>query len=452
MADSYLKRTPSSAGNRKTFTMSTWIKRSKLSYNYNMFYTAGTYNSTQMSQLYFANDDKLRFGSWESNGNNNHYLETPRRFRDVSAWYHIVVAVDTTQATASNRVKIYINGVQETLNTSYNYPAQNHDYAFNSTLVHNIGRREDLATSYHEGYLSHVVMVDGTALAPTVFGETDSTSGIWKFKSPSGVTFGTNGFHLKFESSGNLGLDSSGNTNNFTVGGDLKQTLDTPSNSYSTLNELARVNNYDQRYVEHINGNTTCQGTSTSNNGNSYSTLGVDSGKWYCEVKVNGVYNSIYPTIGYISETNTNDSSYSQIGYTATGTGGYKPDGEKIIGGSGSSYGDSFTAGDIIGVALDMDNGAIYFSKNGTFQDSGNPASGASKTGAAFTFTPDGNFHFFGASPYRSNSSLSFNFGGGNFGTTAIASAGSNGNGSLFEYDVPTGYYALNTKNINTYG
>ena len=163
------------------------------------------------------------------------------------------------------------------------------------------------------------------------------------------------------------------------------------------------------------------------------------------------MYNSIYPTVGFISEDNASHSSYTQIGYTASGTGGYKPDGEKLINGSGSSYGNSFTAGDIIGIALDMDNGACYFSKNGVFQDSGDPTSGASKTGAAFSFTPD-QFYFVGTSPYRSESSVSFNFGNGFFGTTAITSAGSNGNGSLFEYDCPTGYYALNTKNLNTYG
>tara|TARA_Y100001938_G_scaffold25879_1_gene34599 strand:+ start:29 stop:1378 length:1350 start_codon:yes stop_codon:yes gene_type:complete len=449
MANSYLYRTPGAqtTAGRKTWTYSVWLKRSILATSQNFLWA--NQDGSNYERYMFDTSDRMYLAG-VSSGSTAWEMTTTRVFRDPNAWYHIVIVRDTTQGSASNRLKLYVNGTQITTFGTNTPPAQDYTGFINSTNQHNIGR--GASSEYFGGYMSHASFVDSTALTPTSFGQTDSTSGIWKFKSPSGVTFGTNGFHLKFESSGNLGLDSSGNTNNFTVGGDLKQTLDTPSNSYSTLNELARVNNYDQRYVEHINGNTTCQGTSTSNNGNSYSTLGVDSGKWYCEVKVNGVYNSIYPTIGYISETNTNDSSYSQIGYTATGTGGYKPDGEKIINGSGSSYGDSFTAGDIIGVALDMDNGAIYFSKNGTFQDSGNPASGASKTGAAFTFTPDGNFHFFGASPYRSNSSLSFNFGGGNFGTTAIASAGSNGNGSLFEYDVPTGYYALNTKNINTYG
>ena len=447
MANSYLNRTPSSTGNRRTFTVSVWLKRSRLGSPESHITNINTGNNPY-ARILFKTDDTLKIEDYDGNQDTN--IITNRKFTDINAWYNIVVAYDTTQSTASNRVKVYVNGVQETSFSASTYPAQNFDTEYNKASAGmEIGR---YSSNYFEGYMSHFALVDGQQLAPTVFGATDSTSGIWKFKSPSGVTWGTNGVHLKFENSAALGTDSSGQTNNYTVNGDLKQALDTPSNVYATLNELARVNNYSQRYVEHIQGNNTCQGTSTTNNGNSYSTLDVDSGKWYCEVKVNGVYNSIYPTIGYITEVNTNDSSHSQIGYSSTNTGGYKPDGEKIINGNGASYGASFTAGDIIGVALDLDNGAIYFSKNGTFQDSGNPASGASKTGAAFTFTPDGSYYFIGASPYRSQSSLSFNFGNGTFGTTAIASAGSNGNGSLFEYDVPTGYYALNTKNINTYG
>ena len=450
MANSYVTRTPSSTGNNQKFTISLWLKRSGLSSQ--QIFTNAYYAQSDNGFLSarFTSDDKFELTGWSTT-----WRTTNRVFRDTSAWYHIVIAIDTTLATAGDRIKIYVNGSQETSFGTSNDPSQNHNFPFNTaSFIQDVGCNHHGSgrTNFFDGYITHYAQVDGSQLTPTSFGETDSTSGIWKFKSPSGITWGTNGVHLKFENSGAMGTDSSGNSNTYTVGGNLKQALDTPSNVHATLNELARLNNYGQRYVEHINGNNTCQGTSTSNNGNSYSTLGVNSGKWYCEVKVNGVYNSIYPTIGYITEINTNDSSHSQIGYSSSNTGGYKPDGQKLINGSGSSYGDSFTAGDIIGVALDLDNGAIYFSKNGTFQDSGNPASGASKTGAAFTFTPDGSYYFFGASPYRSDSSLSFNFGNGTFGTTDIASAGSNGNGSLFEYDVPNGYYALNTKNINTYG
>ena len=438
MANSYLTRTPSSAGNRKTFTISCWVKRSKLSYNYDMFYTAGTYSSTLMSQLYFANDDLLRFGSWNSDGNANHYLETYRKFRDTNAWYHIVVAVDTTQATASNRVKIYINGVQETLNTANNYPAQNHDYAFNSTLVHNIGRREDLASSYHEGYLSHVVMVDGQALAQTVFGETDSTSGIWKFKSPSGVTWGTNGFHLKFENSGNLGLDSSGQTNNFTVNGNLKQALDTPSNVYCTINPLHNKNG-----GTFSNGNTRYDGLSGSPyDAASGGTLGFNQGKWYWEWKwgLTGSGNQA-AFVGIIDS----EISMVQGGNPSKGV-TYRPDAGSVRkDGSEVSSAYSGSENDIFGMAFDMDAGTLKLHKNGTYFNSGN----AVVTGIDLTKTY---VPYIGPNGGTTVSNIYMNWGNGFFGTTAITSAGSNGNGSLFEYDVPSGYYALNTKNINTYG
>jgi len=446
MANSYLERTPSGAGNSKTFTISCWVKRSKLSYNYDMFYTAGLHQSTLMSQLYFIDSDELLFGAWNSNGSTNHYIKTNRKFRDTSAWYHIVVAVDTTQATAANRVKIYVNGTQETsLDTSNNYPAQNFDYAFNQTLVHNIGRRGDLASSYHDGYLSHVVMVDGQALAPTVFGSTDSTSGIWKFKSPSGVTWGTNGFHLKFENSGAMGTDSSGNTNTFTVNGDLKQALDTPSNVYATFNSFSTKQSYNTTFS---NGNDRFRHSQADNHNSCRSTLGFNKGKWYAEFKlVSSVSQSnCMVGIGNLNIATTNgDTAVNGLGGSGYQSGG-------ILYRSGYSDISSLTTyaqNDIIGCACDFDNKMIYFYKNGTLLNG---------TGYAFTLNSgiaNGDFYGFAVSGYQTSGDdvvFDANFGNGYFATTAISSAGSNGNGSLFEYDVPSGYYALNTKNINTYG
>ena len=277
MANSYLARTPSSGGNRKTFTLSFWMKRSKVGTNQKVF-TAGS-SGTEAGVQFSGGTDNNALQIYEYQGSNIFGITTSRQFRDINSWYHIVVAFDTTQSTASDRVKLYVNGVQETSFSSASYPSQNYDTLFNNSGTVNTVGFLNGHSAYFDGYLTHVALVDGTALAPTVFGETDSTSGIWKFKGPSGVTWGTNGFHLKFENSANLGLDSSGQTNNLTVNGNLKQAIDNPSNVYSTLNELARVNNFDQRYVEHLHGNTTAQGTSTANNGNSYSTLGGDSGK-----------------------------------------------------------------------------------------------------------------------------------------------------------------------------
>jgi len=291
--------------------------------------------------------------------------------------------------------------------------------------------------------MSHAALVDGQALAPTVFGSTDSTSGIWTFKNPSGVTWGTNGFHLKFESSGNLGLDSSGNSNTFTVNGNGRQALDTPSNVNATLNPL--VNNAGEMMLL-TNGNTSCQ--SNAAQGNSWklavSTLGMTSGKYYWEIKFDNVHNCYNNGVMGSNILTANTSNpMNQTGYT----GFYNYDGGEIRKDNvvtTQDYG-TYATNDIMGVACDMDNYTITFYKNGSAFVS-NVA--LSTTGRDVVF-PCSVF-------YNTNNTgipqASYNFGNGYFGTTAISSAGSNGNGSLFEYDVPSGYYALNTKNINTYG
>ena len=449
MANSYLTRTYGSAGNQRIFTISFWFKRSNLATGH--FWTYQDANSAIRSDFSIVNDRiGINFNptgsAWgadltiQENGTNI-------LFRDTNAWYHIVMAFDTTQSTEANRLKVYVNGVQKTMS---GYPSQNFDTGYNTAIEHAIGTyAHSVGGNYFDGYISHFAVVDGQQLAPTVFGETDSTSGIWKFKSPSGVTWGTNGFHLKFENSGNLGLDSSGQTNNFTTNGNLKQALDSPSNVYATWNSL---DNYYQGGTG-SNGNNTWQ---TNNSNYSYrpATLGVSSGKWYWEVKyVAKSGGNDYPQIGITSTQtsvnnglgdNANDWSYYQSNATS-----------KLRNNSSSTnWGTSYTVGDIIGVALDCDNNKLYFHKNGAYQESGNPTAGSGGISiTAPASTPLG--LYFPAFTYYDgtyNGTFSANFGNGFFGTTAITSAGSNGNGSLFEYDVPSGFYALNTKNINTYG
>ena len=459
MANSYLTRTPSSAGNRKTFTISTWVKRSNIATGSKTIFGIGNSSSSTSDADWFSlafNGSTNRIRSVQYN---TVIFDSNRVFRDTSAWYHIVYAVDTTQATDSNRIKIYINGVQETSFATVNYPSQNYQFAVNNTTQHMIGREDGNGSGYFDGYMSHVALVDGQALAPTVFGQTDSTSGIWKFKSPTGVTWGTNGFHLKFENSGNLGLDSSGNSNTFTVSGNGRQAVDTPSNVYATLNPLATSS-----YNDLTLGNNTVKGNNNANDGETYSTLGTsNSGKYYWEIKATGVNGAGNPKFGFVQ---SNRTSIMRLQNGGSGYGGaesgsldimVRPDGKVLENNSTSSvlYG-AFSAGNILSFALDSDNGAFYYAINGTWQNSGNPASGASKTGAITSWTPTdakatGGQHVCIGS-YETASQSDCNFGNGYFGTTAISSAGSNGNGSLFEYDVPSGYYALNTKNINTYG
>ena len=443
MANSYLSRTISSAGNRKTFTLSAWVKRSKLSYDFSYMITAGQYQTDQMGQFKFDANDNLNISGYASNGSKDFRVNTNRSFRDVNAWYHVMAAVDTTQATASNRVKLYVNGVQETSFSEATYPSQNYDTAFNSAVDSLVGLRKNTST-YFEGYMSHVAIVDGAALAPTVFGETDSTSGIWKFKSPSGVTWGTNGVHLKFENSGALGTDSSGNTNTYTVNGDLKQALDTPSNVYATMNPL------DNYYA----ASTFTEGNNTVEHGQTpwtynTSTLKIpEATKFYCEGKVIAMNQN---TCGIAPEPTTgNGNSNTSLSWGGVSFRGYQGDVQKG-GSTPSGTFATYTTNDIIQIACDTVNNKIYFGKNGTWLNSGDPTSGASGTGA-ISIDDDKDYFAFGDNTSGGRGKWSINFGNGFFGTTAITSAGSNGNGSLFEYDVPSGYYALNTKNINTYG
>ena len=293
--------------------------------------------------------------------------------------------------------------------------------------------------------------------APTTFGETDSTSGIWKFKSPSGVTWGTNGFHLKFENSGALGTDSSGNSNTFTVNGNLKQSLDTPSNVYSTINALYRSRFSNQATL--TNGNLTMTtGPTDGDKALLLGTQGVTKGKWYWECKV-GADRSM---IGFAYDSISRFSDFYGSNSPSDGFSVYGNNGNVYYDGANTAYGSTWTTNDIIMVALDMDNKLAWLGKNGTWMNSATQTEIENGTATYDLTTKMGTkqnlnsgepvFPLFADMTGTGDMAMDINFGNGFFGTTAITSAGSNGNGSLFEYDVPSGYYALNTKNINTYG
>jgi len=452
MADSYLNKTPSSAGNRKTFTISTWVKRSKLGYDYAYMVTAGQYNSDQVGQFKFDTNDQLNISGYASNGNKDFRVHTNRKFRDTNAFYHLVAAVDTTQATEANRVKLYVNGVQETSFAEATYPSQNYDTAFNlNGIESNIGIRKGTST-YFEGYLSHVAMVDGAALAPTSFGSTDATSGMWKFKSPSGLTWGTNGFHLKFENSGSLGLDSSGQTNNYTVNGSLKQSIDTPSNNFMTMNVLDNQNQASTFTMANtkIEWNT--------NNKTNFGAWSMNKGKWYWEMKFANNTGGANLMIGIVRDPTgigSRDPS-DWPGHDNNGFSYYAANGSKYYNGSGSSYGNSFTTNDIVGVAFNADTRTLWFSKNGTWQNSAtiSEIAAGTTTNSAWTGIGSASNEWFPATSGYDGNKGEFNFGNGYFSTTPVSSAGtsSTGDDSVWEYDCPTGFYGLNTKNLNTYG
>ena len=445
MANSYLNKTMSSGTSRRIFTISNWVKRSAISSNYPRI-CAYDQDDSNRFENFFNNVDQL-YIEHVSSGSQNIHLVTTRKFRDTSAWYHIVVAVDTTQSTASNRVKLYINGVQETsFSGTVTYPSQNADLIFGTANVFYVGASGYQGVAQHfDGYISHAAHVDGQALAPTSFGETDSTSGIWKFKSPS-VTWGTNGFHLKFENSGAMGTDSSGNTNTFTVNGNLKQSLDTPSNSSATWNPL-----WSQSSGSVIGDVTFSQGNLTTTTSESYRTtpanIGMQSGKYYWEIKRNeDDGNDVHA--GVMSENATPANTATWIGNAANGWVVSGDSGQPYNGGTGGSVISNAAfanTGDIHMCAYDGATGKLYFGANGTWGGTANPSTGANPH-----YTLDNSLIYFPC--VSTGSDISANFGNGFFGTTAITSAGSNGNGSLFEYDVPSGFYALNTKNLNTYG
>ena len=443
----YLNRTPGGAGNRQTWTLNIWVKRAKLGVAQAIF-TAGS-NENNVDNIQFDASDRINF--WSYDNNTDYSILTTRVFRDTSAWYNLQFVLDTTNGTANDRVQLYVNGVRETVLTTNTMPSQNYSGLVNTTIAHYVGRYGWNANQYFDGYLSEVVFIDGQALAPTSFGAFDSDSGIWRPIDVSGLTFGTNGFYLDFENSSALGNDAAG-SNNFTVNNltAIDQTTDSCTNNFATLNPLI-IKNFllpNMYYVETRQGNTVLNGTASTNNGNCYSTIGVNSGKWYVEAKKESG-TSGYPYIGIMPEeglTPASSNVYGLVGYNFTDTVSYETSGNKRINGSTSSYGDTYTTGDIIGIALDCDNGAVYFSKSGTFQNSGNPASGASKTGAALTFTPS-KYYFFGFSTFGASGQISVNFGNPSYANSSSVADG-NDRGA-FEYAPPSGYLSLCTKNLS---
>jgi len=436
-----LSRTPSSASNRRTYTISMWFKRSSLTSDngYSALFTA----SSGDSGIFLNNDGTLEW--YEASGQ----LDTSRVFRDVSAWYHVVVAFDTTQGTASNRVKLYINGVQETAFDTETYPNENAEGLINNTAKHAIGVRATSTNMAYGGYMAEVVLIDGTALDPTSFGEFDSDSGIWKPKDVSGLTFGTNGFYLDFESSGSLGADVSGNGNNFTVNNltATDQTTDTCTNNFATLSPLIAT-----AYGSELsNGNLDCVQSDVRGRFHNVTTIGASSGKYYAEIKLTGGSNHV---LGVATDASfTYASTLLTSGFNYLGQSGtlsysyYVADGTVYVNGTNSSHGATLTTNDILGIYLDLDNHKLYFSKNGALQSS---------TGIDI---PTGYDYFFGVGDLGTGDSgeVSCNFGNPVF---SISSSNTDDNGyGNFEYSPNiTGdgsaksFYALNTKNLAEYG
>ena len=438
MASTYLTRTATS-GNRQIATFSGWIKKGSNGVDTNRVFLEYS-TSTNYFEIRWRSVDNLRIYE-ELSGGTGFELITNRLFRDNSAWYHIVVEIDTTQATASDRIKLYINGVQETSFSTETYPSQNYNVQMNvNSKVVSIGAYQYAGSNYFDGSMAHVHWIDGTAYDADTFGETDATTGIWKPKTAPSVTYGTNGFFLKFENSGAFGTDSSGNSNNFTVNGTMTQTIDTPSNVFATFNPLFRKGTDTPAFS---NGNTKA---TFDSGGNEFAltTLGATTGKYYTEIKWGTAHGNAATATGIL------DMAYSGTAdpnNSVTNAFGYFGSGNKNVSGTSSAYGDGYTSGDIISIAMDLDNSKLYFAKNGTWQNSGDPTSGATGTGAISIIS--GVTYGFFASDYSTTDAM-INNGNGYFGTTAVSSAENPDDGiGIFEYAVPTGYKALCTKSIN---
>ena len=373
-ADSaYLNRTPSTAGNRKTWTWAGWVKRSALGSFQYLFDANG--GSTREAPIRFYDTDVFSVASVVDPGGVQYELVTTAVFRDLSAWYHFVVAFDTTQATASNRIKIYVNGVQITSFSTSTYPSQNTDYSINSNIAHYIGRYTYTPGRYFNGYLADVHFIDGQALDPTSFGEFDADTGIWNPIEYTG-SYGTNGFHLPFSdnsSAAALGYDAAGSNdwtvNNISVasGAGNDSLVDVPTNGTETdtgaggevRGNYCTWNPLDLQSTTLANGNLQASG-STAVAGVS-GTIGVNSGKWYWEITAG----STQDVIG-IWPTDSNVTGYP--GLTSDSFSYYGFGGSKITGNVSTAYGASFTSGDVIGVALDLDAGTLSFYKNNVSQ------------------------------------------------------------------------------------
>ena len=451
MASTYLSRTLGTPTNAYKGTLSWWQKgMNPGSTQYILACESG-----QERLLWYGTSGQFQGGLRGSSGSPNidFTLSGTPRFRDTFAWYHCVLAWDSTQGTASDRIKYYVNGVQYTVSGSgtsgVNDIPQNHVMPMNkSGLPFRIGSQIS-GGSYFEGVMSHIHFCDGTQYQASDFGETDSTTGEWKIKTSPSVTYGNNGFWWLKDT--NAATDSSPNSNTPTISGTLTKTEDCPSNVFATLNPLLQKND-----ITLSNGNNSCSWGSATTRNVMLSNLGMSSGKYYCEVKVSA--SSLSPANGNLGIINGSDNSnmgkyLNQDNSVYQGAGYQMWDGSKNINQTGSSYGATLAVGDILGMAIDMDNKALYFHKNGTYQDSGDPTSGSSKTGAVdFSSLTDNGFWFILIGDGSSSGTLTLqtNFGNGYFGTTAVSSAGTNASGNgIFEYDVPTGYTALSTKGLN---
>jgi hypothetical protein len=435
----YFRRTNNTAGTSdKIGTYSGWVKRSTTTLD-GMFFEGKDLAASNYTQIYFQGSGALTI--YSSGGMD---LVTTSLHRDPSAWYHVCVAFDTTQGTAANRVKLYVNGTQVTSFATETYPSQNSTIYFGVNGDQQaIGIREDGALLWN-GYMAEICYVDGQALAQTDFGEFDEDSGIWKPKNVSGLTFGNNGCYLDFQDASNLGNVVAGNSTDFTENGltAIDQSTDTCTNNFATMNPL---DNYyaSSTFAEGNLKITTNASNQTFNTG----TIGLSTGKWYWEAKL--VQAGGEEAIGITDIVSTGTGIYG--GKTANNYSFKGNNGDIRNNDSNSSYGSAYAQDSIISVFIDLDNNKLYFAIDGTLQNSG---TGHSITAPASTTN---GVYFPMVGDVDTDSVIwECNFGSPSF---AISSGNTDGEYGNFEFSTTiTGdgasktFKAINTKNLAEYG
>ena len=453
MASTYLTRTFAQAGNRRTFTISYWIKMGYVSTAADGAIMGAAQDGSNSDDLYI-HSGRLNFSGYY--GSEAYTVRTTAKYRDLSGWYHHVIRFDSTQSIASDRVRLYVNGELQTALDNNTYPTQNLETQwFNTARVHAIGSLGySLPGLPFNGSMSHFHFCDGYSYGADSFGQTDA-NGVWTIKTSPSVTYGTNGFFILKD--GNSVTDQSGNGNNWSVGGGtLTNTEDNPSNVFATLNPLASsstpIFGNGNTYVE-------CNSLNSWNLGVPATLVMPSGGKFYWEVKNE---DATYPN--YLIPAFIKASYYSNLingngmssffvnsnGYmNGIQTGGGNTDLQVYRAGSNQST-ESFPYlnGDIVSFAVDLVNRKAWFAKNGTWLNSGDPVNGTNETWS--TSDIDANTDYVPTLFYYYTAKGSVNFGNGYFKTTAVASAGTNASGNgIFEYDVPTGFTALSTKGLN---
>ena len=439
-SSAYMTRAMGTPTDADKYTFSFWCKRSKIGAQQSIFRSTNGAASND-SHVTFQADDTLRFEEYGGSATVGK-LQTNQLFRDVSAWYHIVLVYDSGNATAGNRMRMYVNGTEVTSFGTDTNPSQDADSYFNrSGETLSFGRTPySGGSTYFSGYVAELVMVDGQALTPSSFGEFDEDSPtIWKPKDVSGLTFGDNGFYLDFEDSGDLGDDESGNGNDFTEYNlaATDQATDTCTNNFCTLNPLIPSSGYT--FSE---GNCKFVTGSGDTTGAGVGTFGLTAGKWYWEVKI-GESGEDWRnhTHGIISELTT--ELYQNVGGLQNDTGVTQwmnnDGGEVVVDGTATTadYGE-LAIDDILGIAFNADDSQITFLKNGSALVSNYTIS--TTRGTIFPFIKTG-----------INTVSEVNWGGCSAFTVSSAASDANGYGN-FEHAPPSGYLALCSKNLGSDG